>query len=134
MIYSPETEQGIKINSAIYIIYINYMISHLLRKTAYYVCTDPSSSRPTCPFLLVLVHVVSALVEHCLLISLASWGPGPSSPPSSKLTPFPSGPRQRPSYLPYSCCLLFHHLNFSPLPSSSFPSSPFNHFYFSSLL
>jgi hypothetical protein len=62
--YAPETKHGIKFISAIYIIYIKYMIFHLVTKSAHSVCADPSSSRPTCPFLLVLVHVVSALVEH----------------------------------------------------------------------
>ncbi len=83
MIYSPETKHGIKFKSSIYIIYINYMFSHLVRQTAHSVRADPSSLRPTCPFLLILVHIVSALVEHWMLISLASWEAGPS------LTPFP---------------------------------------------
>jgi hypothetical protein len=64
MIYSPETKHSIKFNSAIYIIYTNYLIIHLARKVAHSVCADPSSSCPTCPSLLVLVHTASALVEH----------------------------------------------------------------------
>ncbi len=76
-------QNSIKFNSAIYIIYINSMIFCLVRKTAHSVRTDPSSSSPTCPFLLVLVYVVSALNEHWLLISLAPGEAGPS------LTPLP---------------------------------------------
>ncbi len=64
MIYSPETKHGINLNSAIYIIYINYMISHLVKKTTHSVPADPSSSRPIGLSLLVFVHVVSALAEH----------------------------------------------------------------------
>jgi hypothetical protein len=64
MIYSPETKHGIKFNSAIYIIYIKNMISHLVTKSTYSVRADPSSLCPTCPFLLILINVASALVEH----------------------------------------------------------------------
>jgi hypothetical protein len=100
MIYSPETKHGINLNSAIYIIYINYMISHLVKKTTHSVPADPSSSRPIGLSLLVFVHVVSALAEHWLLFFPLPGGPGLPSPPSPKLTLFPSGPRQQPAPMP----------------------------------
>jgi hypothetical protein len=52
------------------------------------------------PFFLLL-HVasfLSLLGIDCLSRSL-SWGPGPPSPPTPELTPFLSGPRQRPTPL-----------------------------------
>ncbi len=74
------------VNSALQIIYINY-IFFILEKIAHSVHADPSSSRPSCPFLLFLLHVVCALAEHRLLIFLASWGAGPSLAPLHQAEP-----------------------------------------------
>jgi hypothetical protein len=59
MIYSPETKHGVKLNS-VNIIYIDYDLPSSEEKMAHSVGANPSSSRPICPFFLVLVHVVSA--------------------------------------------------------------------------
>jgi hypothetical protein len=101
MVFTPYdlfswNKRNMKVNSITHIIYINYMVL-FLGKIPHSVRADPSSSRPTRWFLLILVHVVPALVEHWLLISLASWGAGPPLPPFPKLTQFPSGPRQHPA-------------------------------------
>ncbi len=66
-------KHNIKVNSITHIIYINYMVI-VSGKIAHSVHADPSSSCPTGPFLLVLAHIVPALIEHWLLISLTSVG------------------------------------------------------------
>ncbi len=94
------------IHSVMYKIYINYIIL-VLRKMAHIVRADPSSSCLTCPLLLVLLHVVSALVEHQLLIFLASWGAGPRQRPAPM-----SGTRNMPhrgtTYVHNTITLTYH--------------------------
>jgi hypothetical protein len=64
MIYSPETKTRCQTQLGNHN-YINYMISHLVKKKpAHSVRADPFSSRPNCPAFLILAHVVPALAEH----------------------------------------------------------------------
>ncbi len=57
------------------------------RKNAHSVCAGPSSSRPTPPSFLFLLHVASFPAEHWLLIFPAFWGAGPPFTPLLQADP-----------------------------------------------
>jgi hypothetical protein len=95
MIYSPETNTVLILTSSTLHV-ITLLQKAFLKMLTLCMLVPPHHAQPALPSSYCSMLPTSLLGVDCLSSSLLG-GPGPPSPPSPELTPFPSGPRQRPT-------------------------------------
>ncbi len=96
MIYSPETNTTLILTSSI--IHPITLLKAFLKMFTLCTLGPLHHAWPVLPSSSCSMSPPSLLGVDCLSPSLLG-GPGPPSPPSPELTPFPSGPRQRPTLM-----------------------------------
>ncbi len=97
MIYSPETNAVLSLTLATLHL-ITLLQKAFLKMLTLCTLALLHHARPVLPSSSYSMLFTSLLGVDCLSSPLLG-GPGPPSPPSPELTPFPSGPRQRPTFV-----------------------------------